>query len=68
MYFFFHFSNKVKVSVKVEMGLEDQRKSLKGHIQNKSVWMQLNSNIPMPMDLQGLIDAIINVLAMQNSI
>ena len=52
----------------MEMGLEDQRKSLKGHIQYESVWMQLDCNIPMQMDLQDLSNVIINVNAMQNLI
>ena len=52
--------------VSLEMGLEDQRKSLQVFTQYNSVATLLNCNFPMQMDLQGLNHVQIDVNALQN--
>ena len=54
------------VCVRLEMGLEDRRKSFQDHTQYKSVLMLLDCNIPMQMGQQGLNHVQMNVNAMQN--
>ena len=54
------------ICVKLEMGLEDRRKSYQDHTQYKSVLMLLDCNIPMQMEQQVLNHVQMNVNAMQN--
>ena len=52
--------------VRLEMVLEDRRKSFQVHIQYNSVLMLLDCNFPMQMEQQGLNHVQMNVNAMQN--
>ena len=56
------------LSVRLEMGLEDRRKSFQVHTQYNSVLMLLDCNIPLQMEQQGLNHVQMNVNAMQNLI